>query len=45
MDDSAKQWATTEAQIVATGARHSMIADGNPPMTREQLERMFLTLT
>jgi hypothetical protein len=44
MDDGAKSWGTTEAQIVATGARHCMIADGNPPMTGEQLERMFLTL-
>jgi hypothetical protein len=44
MDDRAKQWETTYAQIAASGVRRRMIADGNPPMIGEQLDQMYLTL-
>jgi DNA-binding FrmR family transcriptional regulator len=32
-------------KIVATGMRQCLTADGEPPMTEEQMEKMFLTLS
>jgi len=31
-------------KIVATGMRQCLTAEGEPPMTEEQMEKMFLTL-
>ena len=32
-------------KIVATGMRQCLTAEGEPPMTEEQMEKMFLTLS
>ncbi|HEY2127057.1 MAG TPA: metal-sensitive transcriptional regulator [Streptosporangiaceae bacterium] len=32
-------------KIVATGMRQCLAAEGEPPMTEEQMEKMFLTLS
>ena len=32
-------------KIVATGMRQCLSAEGEPPMTEEQMEKMFLTLS
>jgi DNA-binding FrmR family transcriptional regulator len=32
-------------KIVATGMRQCLTAEGEPPMTEEQMEKLFLTLS
>jgi DNA-binding FrmR family transcriptional regulator len=32
-------------KIVASGMRQCLAADGDPPMTEDQMEKMFLTLS
>ncbi|MDR0343272.1 MAG: metal-sensing transcriptional repressor [Nocardiopsaceae bacterium] len=32
-------------KIVASGMRQCLAADGDPPMTKDQMEKMFLTLS
>ena len=32
-------------KIVSTGMRQCLTAEGEPPMTEEQMEKMFLTLS